>query len=129
MDDSDRLKELYAGVAVHATANREHMAALELLAVIMVADSTLDEDEIVTLCNSAPTGGSDFTFEEYLARRSPRPALSVPGRPRRLVDDIDGRISSRAAQGAVLRRPPDVRRRRANEVESELLADIAVRFG
>ena len=33
----ERLTELYQGVAVHATADREHMAALELLAVVMLA--------------------------------------------------------------------------------------------
>ena len=38
----ERLIELYEGVAVHATADREHMAALELLAVVMLADSHLE---------------------------------------------------------------------------------------
>jgi hypothetical protein len=31
---TERLNELYQGVAVHATADREHMAALELLALV-----------------------------------------------------------------------------------------------
>ena len=45
----ERLSELYHGVAVHATADREHMAALELLALVMLADSHLGDDEIGVL--------------------------------------------------------------------------------
>lgn len=132
MDDSDRLKELYAGVAVHATANREHMAALELLAVIMVADSTLDEDEIVTLRElSADWRGSDFTFEEYLAPAIAKArAAQRSGTTAALVDDIDGRISSRVLRKALFSAARQMSGDdAANEVESELLADIAVRFG
>ena len=43
---NDRLTELYKGVAVHANANYEHTAALELLALVMAADHNLDDAEI-----------------------------------------------------------------------------------
>ena len=45
----ERLTELYQGVAVHATADREHMAALELLAVVMLADHHVGDDELDVL--------------------------------------------------------------------------------
>ena len=35
----DRLARLYQGVAVHATADQEHQAALELLALVMLSDA------------------------------------------------------------------------------------------
>ena len=38
---NDRLLELYYGVAVHATANLEHQAALELLVLVMLADQDI----------------------------------------------------------------------------------------
>ena len=39
---NEQLAELYRGVAVHATADSEHTAALELLALVMAADSQAD---------------------------------------------------------------------------------------
>lgn len=132
MEDRDRLKELYAGVAVHATADREHMAALELLAVIMVADRTLDADEIVTLRElSADWRGADFTFEEYLAPAIAKArAAQRTGTTAELVDDIDSRISSRVLRMALFSAARQMSGDGAeSDVESELLADIAVRFG
>ena len=35
---TDRLAALYRGVAVHATADAEHRAALELVTLVMLAD-------------------------------------------------------------------------------------------
>ena len=35
---NQRLKDLYSHVSVHATANREHEAAVELLLLVMMAD-------------------------------------------------------------------------------------------
>ena len=43
---NDRLVELYRGVAVHATADLEHRAALELLALVMLADQTIADTEV-----------------------------------------------------------------------------------
>ena len=46
------LRDLYAGVAVHATEDDEHAAALELLILVMRADRKLrldESDEIETL--------------------------------------------------------------------------------
>ena len=43
---TDRLAELYRGVAVHATADAEHRAALELLTLVMLADDHIDDVEV-----------------------------------------------------------------------------------
>lgn len=132
MDDTERLKELYAGVAVHATANREHMAALELLALIMLADETLDDDEIVVLRElSADWRGDDFTVEEYIAPAVAKArAAHRNGTAAELVDDIDQRISSRVLRKGLFSAARQMSGDGADdEVENELLADIAVRFG
>ena len=63
----ERLTELYQGVAVHATADREHMAALELLALVMLADSHLGDDELGVLRElTEDWRGTAFSFEQYL---------------------------------------------------------------
>ena len=54
----DRLRELYRGVAVHATADREHMAALELLALVMLADAD-DIQKITRRINGGLIGLND----------------------------------------------------------------------
>ncbi len=46
---SRRLEDLYRGVAVHATADLEHQAALELLALVMLADDNISDEEIELL--------------------------------------------------------------------------------
>src|SRR5215213_8907916 len=65
----ERLTELYQGVAVHATADREHMAALELLAVVMLADSHLSDDELGVLRElTEDWRGTAFSVEQYLGQ-------------------------------------------------------------
>ena len=65
---NDRLHELYHGVAVHATADLEHTAALELLALVMAADRT-------------PRSGRDRRNPRHL-RRLARRRLHVRQVPR-----------------------------------------------
>ena len=68
---NDRLVELYQGVAVHATADREHQAALELLAMVMLADQNIADTEIAVVREiSVEWRGGDLAFEDYL-----RPAI------------------------------------------------------
>ena len=118
----DRLKELYRGVAVHATADREHMAALELLALVMLADSHLGDDELDVLRElTEDWRGKAFSFEQYLG-----PAVAKARQAFRdetvteFLDDVDSRITvADPAQGAVLGRPPDHRRRRQRQQRRE----------
>ncbi len=103
----DRLAELYEGVAVHATADREHMAALELLAVVMLADSHLSDDELGVLRElSEDWRGTAFSYEQYLgqAMATARQAWART-QVTELLDDIDSRITSGCCAGRCSRPP------------------------
>ena len=109
----ERLKELYRGVAVHATADREHMAALELLALVMLADSHLGDDELDVLRElTEDWRGKAFSFEQYLgpamakARRM-TPAIA-PGAP----TSRSGPRPARSSWRSGARRCPPSRSRR-----------------
>jgi uncharacterized tellurite resistance protein B-like protein len=128
----DRLAQLYEGVAVHATADREHQAALELLALVMLADQTIDDSEVDVVREiSVEWRGGDLAFEDYL-----RPAIEqarhaiASDRVGELLNDIDGRISSRVLRSALFSAARDVAGvdREVSPEEGTLLAAIAVRF-
>ena len=64
---NERLAEFYRGVAIHATADSEHTAALELLALVMAADKQLSQSEIDTIKQiSDDWRDGDFTFDKYV---------------------------------------------------------------
>ena len=128
----DRLKELYRGVAVHATADREHMAALELLALVMLADSHLGDDELEVLRElTEDWRGKAFSFEQYLG-----PAVAKARQAFRdhtvteFLDDVDARSPRASCARPVLGGPPDhaAPTEPCSNGENDLLADIAVRF-
>ena len=129
----ERLSELYHGVAVHATADREHMAALELLALVMLADSHLGDDEIGVLREiTEDWRGTAFSFEQYLG-----PAMAKARQAYRdgtvtdLLDDIDGRINSRVLRLALFSAAREIAGVDDDITidEGSLLSDVAVRFG
>jgi len=127
----ERLSDLYEGVAVHATADREHMAALELLALVMLADHHLGDDELGVLRElSEDWRGAAFSFEQYLG-----PAMAAARNAWAkdevtvLLDDIDGRITSRVLRAALFSAARDIVGDDATEAEEGILSDIAVRFG
>lgn len=129
----ERLSELYQGVAVHATADREHMAALELLALVMLADSHLGDGEIGVLRElTEDWRGMAFSFEQYLG-----PAMAKARRAYRddavheMLDDIDGKITSRVLRMALFSAAREIAGVDDNisPEEGTLLADVAVRFG
>jgi uncharacterized tellurite resistance protein B-like protein len=131
--EDDRLSVLYQGVAVHATADREHQAALELLALVMVADRHLRQIEIDTIREiSEDWRGGAFSFEQYLgpamakAREAVRLGASVE-----MLHDIDQRISSRVLRSALFSAAREVAGvdEQVSPEEGTLLAEIAVRFG
>ena len=98
-----RLDELYEGVAVHVTADREHMAALELLALVMLADSHLSDDELGVLRElTEDWRGSAFSFEQYLGPAVAKArAAFASDTVTELLDDIDARITSRVLRRAL----------------------------
>ena len=130
---NDRLNELYDGVAVHATADREHQAALELLALVMVADHHLDPAEIETIREiTEDWRGGSFSFEQYLgpAMAKARKALADHATDEFLAG-VDERITSRVLRMALFSAAREVAGvdEDVSPEEGSLLADIAVRFG
>ncbi len=130
---NDRLLELYRGVAVHATANLEHTAALELLALVMAADRKLDQTEIDAIRNiSDDWRDGDFTFEKYLGPAIVRAQEAITNdEVIELIDDIDGRINSRVLRRALFSAAREVAGvdDDVSPEEGSILAEVAVRFG
>lgn len=127
-----RLQDLYQGVAVHATADLEHRAALELLALVMLADDSISDDEVEMLREiSTEWRDEGETFEQYV-----RPAIEEArhaidrDRVAEFLDDIDGRISSRILRAALFSAARDIAGvdDQVTPVEGSILGEIAVRF-
>lgn len=127
-----RLSELYEGVAVHATADREHMAALELLTLVMLADHHLGDNEMGVLRElTEDWRGTAFSFEQYLG-----PAVARARQAWRddavgeLLDDIDGRITSRVLRKALFSAARELAGvdDSISPAEGSILSEIAVRF-
>jgi hypothetical protein len=130
---NDRLLELYRGVAVHANANLEHTAALELLALVMAADDKLDDSEIDAIKSiSDDWRDGDFTFDKYLGPAVARAQAAIAADEIvELIDDIDSRISSRVLRRALFSAAREVAGvdDDVTPEEGTILAEIAVRFG
>ena len=129
---NDRLHELYRGVAVHANADLEHTAALELLALVMAADRTLEQAEIDAIKDiSDDWRDGDFTFDKYLGPAIIRAQDAITkDQVVELIDDIDRRISSRVLRRALFSAAREVVGidDEVSPEEGSLLAHIAVRF-
>jgi uncharacterized tellurite resistance protein B-like protein len=129
----DRLLELYSGVAVHATADREHTAALELLALVMAADRKLERSELDAIrAISDDWRDGDFTFDKYLGPAIIRAQDAITkDRVEELIDDIDARISSRVLRRALFSAAREVAGidDDVTPEEGSILAEVAVRFG
>ena len=129
---NDRLLGLYRGVAVHATANLEHQAALELLVLVMLADQDIADEEVELVREiSTEWRDDEFAFEEYL-----RPAIEEArqaiehDRVEEFLDSIDGRLSSRVLRSALFSAAREVAGvdDEVSPEEGSLLSQIAVRF-
>jgi uncharacterized tellurite resistance protein B-like protein len=130
---NDRLAEFYRGVAVHANADSEHTAALELLALVMAADHHLSPAEIDAIKQiSDDWRDDDFTFEKYVnaAIAKAQEAIANDG-VLDLIDDIDARISSRVLRRALFSAAREVAGvdSDVSPAEGSILAEVAVRFG
>ena len=130
---NDRLRDLYSGVAVHATADLEHQAALELLALVMVVDHHFDPAEVEAIRDiSEDWRGGAFSFEQYLGPAVATARAAVDGGTiAELLDDIDALISSHVLRKALFSAAREVAGVDANvdAAEGSLLAEVAVRFG
>ena len=128
-----RLEDLYRGVAVHATADLEHQAALELLALVMLSDDNITDEEIELLREiSTDWREEGATFEQYI-----RPAIEAArhaierDQVDAFLDAIDARISSRVLRAALFSAARDIAGvdQHVSPGEGTLLAEVAVRFG
>ena len=100
---NEQLAEFYRGVAVHATADSEHTAALELLALVMAADRKLTQAELDTIkLISDDWRDGDFTFDKYVGPAIIKAQDAITkDEVLELIDDIDQRISSRVLRRAL----------------------------
>jgi uncharacterized tellurite resistance protein B-like protein len=129
---NDRLLELYYGVAVHATANLEHQAALELLVLVMLADQDIADEEVELVREiSTEWRDEEFAFEEYIrpAIEEARRAIELD-RVEEFLDSIDRQISSRVLRSALFSAAREVAGidDEVSPEEGSLLSQIAVRF-
>jgi len=130
---NDRLAALYHGVAIHATADREHRAALELLALVMLADHDVAENEVALVREiSSDWRGEEFAFDDYLAPAVEAARAAIDGGTvTEFLDHIDDEISSRVLRAALFSTARDVADvdDTVTPEEGTILAEVAVRFG
>ncbi len=136
-DGPVELDTLYRGVAVGLNAGDEHTAALELLALVVAADSRYDPAELEALTaisldwqtEGFPEG---MTFNQYLDQALAKAQAAIDsGEAVTLIEEIDERISSRVLRRALFSAAREIAGVDADlsPAEGSLLAEIAVRFG
>jgi len=126
------LDDLYRNVATHVTADDEHRAAMQLLALVMLADHEIADAEVDAVREiSEEWLGDGFAFEDYL-----RPALDdarhametdqIDG----FLDDIHERVASRVLRSALFSAAREVADadHEVSPEEGTILAAVAVRF-
>lgn len=128
------LKDLYGHVAVHATADREHQAAVELLLLVTASDHRIDDeeiDEIRAISHDQGFESDTFHFDRYLpwALAKVHRALAH-GATEELLDDIDRRITSTVLRHSLFAAARDVAGadQYLDDDERSLLAQVAARF-
>ena len=131
---NDRLKALYSNISVHATADREHEAAVELLLLVMMADrhvSTDEVDEIRSISDQSGWESDTFSFDQYVGPATAKVRAAVGGHAvPALLDDIDSRVSSSVLRAALFSAARDVAGadHAVDLDEQGLLGQIAARF-
>jgi len=131
---NQRLRDLYGHVSVHATADREHEAAIELLLLVMMADRHISDtelDEIRMISEDSGWETDTFSFDQYagVATAKVRTALA-DDTVADLLDAIDRRVTNGVLRGALFSAARDVAGadHAVDEQENDLLAQIAARF-
>jgi uncharacterized tellurite resistance protein B-like protein len=132
---NQRLSDLYANVSVHATAQREHEAAIELLLLVMVADGHITEAEVEEVRRISEDSGFEtetFSFDQYKGQAvSIVRAAVAAGEVDVLLDDIDDRITNTVLRQALFSAARDVAGadHDIDAAEESILAQVAARFG
>ena len=129
-----RVRDLYAHLSVHATADREHEAAVDLLLLVMVADHhvTAEElDQIRMISEDQGFESDTFSFDQYLgeAMAKVRGAIERDA-VEELLDDIDARIVNSVLRQSLFSAARDVAGadQRMSDSETALLGQVAARF-
>jgi hypothetical protein len=131
---NDNVRDLYRHVSVHATANREHEAVIELLLLVMIADRRITEeelDEIRAISDDSGWESETFSFDQYLGEAMAKVRAAVADkRVDALLDDIDERISSSVLRQSLFSAARDVAGVDHDIVpeEESLLGQLAARF-
>ncbi|MGB8857981.1 MAG: hypothetical protein WCC60_01930 [Ilumatobacteraceae bacterium] len=131
---NQRLKDLYSHVAVHATADREHEAAVELLLLVMMADRHISTDEVEEIRSISDDSGwetATFSFDQYIGPASAKVRAALADHAvEALLDDIDSRVSSNVLRSALFSAARDVAGvdHVVDADEETLLGQIAARF-
>ncbi len=131
---NQRLTDLYSHVSVHATADREHEAAVELLLLVMLADSHITDSELEEIRNISADSGwesATFSFDQYLGIAASKVRTALTDRSvEALLDDIDERVSSSVLRSALFSAARDVAGadHDLDAAEESLLGQIAARF-
>jgi uncharacterized tellurite resistance protein B-like protein len=131
---NQRLSDLYAHLAVHATAQREHEATIELLILVMVADGHITDEEVEEIRRISEESGfetSTFSFDQYKGQAvSTVRAAVATGSVDALLDDIDARITSTVLRQSLFSAARDVAGadHDIDPAETSLLAQVAARF-
>ena len=129
-----RLKDLYTHVSVHATADLEHEAAIELLLLVMMADRHISTDEVEEIRNISDDSGWEtdtFSFDQYIGPASARVRAALADHTvEALLDDIDRRVASTVLRSALFSAARDVAGadHEVDADEESLLGQIAARF-
>ena len=131
---NDRLRTLYSHVSVHATADLEHEAAVELLLLMMLSDHHVSDEELEEIRHISDDSGWEtetFSFDQYLGTAMAKVGTAMEDETvEALLDDIDERVSNhllRAALFSAARDVAGVDHSIAPE-EASLLGQIAARF-
>lgn len=132
---NSRLHDLYANVAVHATEDREHEAAIELLLFVMVVDHHISDSELDEIRQISADSGweSDtFSFDQYFgpAMAAVRSAVATDEIDA-FLDSIDHRVTSSVLRASLFSAARDVAAvdRAIDDHETSLLGQLAARFG
>ncbi len=130
-----RLEQLYRNLSVHATADREHEAAIELLLLVMVADHHITDGEMDVIRVISDDSGFEtatFSFDQYLgpAMAKVREAIGSDS-VEILLDQIDERITNTVLRQSLFSAARDVANADHEIVpdEESLLGQVAARFG
>lgn len=129
-----RLKDLYGHLSVHATADREHEAAIELLMLMMMSDHHISDAEIEEIRLISDDSGWEtdtFSFDQYLGEASAKVRDAMEDDTvEALLNDIDERVTNTVLRAALFSAARDVAGvdHDLDEEEQGLLGQIAARF-